>query len=652
MVQKTIDNSNIQLQKYAKDLKRIYEEEKAKTDQLAESHSKLSAIIDTIDSGIVVTDSNLKITSFNKEFLKLIESKSEEITGFGLESVLSSPSWSQLFQNLDSSTDSFETIVELRDKKNLILRVNSSPISAKKEKRGWLFVIYNETNLRRTNQIKDEFLSLVSHEIRTPMSVITAYMDLIVAIDQSRFSEEEVSYMDIMKNNMNRLARTVSEILDMATLSQPLAQNEMNEIDLSDLTRQIVDQRQPFLKQKLTFQKQNNIPGIIVADLKLIDTAINHIIDNSVEYSNDGDEISIKMAEKNDGVELSITDHGEGISKSEVERIFDEYYQVEEHLQRTHEGIGLGLPIVKKIMYKHSGTVEIKSAPGKGTFVSLWFPCAIKGFINISKENIKSYEDQIDEYSSSIDRYKRQVNNYAHDFNYLLKTEKEKNKKLKMMQEQMVIYADDLKSTTYSLQKNQLRVQNALMELIHRMVYSSNEDRHYLSVHMTKVSQIINHFAFAAGLTKEETRAYIAGGYLYDLGMTGIPLSIIRKNGKLDENESKIIESHTLQGIEMLSNFDLPFLQTANEMAETHHENWDGTGYPHKLKGNNIPLSGRLIAIADSYSSLISPRPWRDAYSHLDAITILKENSKKRFDPDLLETFINIKEDLLTINVL
>ncbi|MFT7880616.1 MAG: HD domain-containing phosphohydrolase [Sulfurimonas sp.] len=141
------------------------------------------------------------------------------------------------------------------------------------------------------------------------------------------------------------------------------------------------------------------------------------------------------------------------------------------------------------------------------------------------------------------------------------------------------------------------------------------------------------------------TPAYIKLLYksaqLHDIGKIGVPDSILRKSGKLTPEEKKIMEAHTIYGRDALLRSkqnlgDHNFLQLAAEIAYTHQERWDGSGYPRGLEREEIPLSGRIMAVADVYDALTSRRVYKAPVSHEDAITYLKENSGILFDPEIL----------------
>ena len=176
--------------------------------------------------------------------------------------------------------------------------------------------------------------------------------------------------------------------------------------------------------------------------------------------------------------------------------------------------------------------------------------------------------------------------------------------------------------------------------------------QHYvraLSLHLKR------HPRFAASMT----RAYITGLFksapLHDIGKVGIPDRILLKPGKLTPEEFEIMKTHTTLGRDAIQHAEdalgvrVKFLTIAKEIAYSHQEKWDGSGYPQGLKGEAIPLSARLMAVADVYDALISARVYKKAFPHDQAVQIMREGRGAHFDPDVLDAFVELHEEFQTI---
>jgi putative two-component system response regulator len=136
---------------------------------------------------------------------------------------------------------------------------------------------------------------------------------------------------------------------------------------------------------------------------------------------------------------------------------------------------------------------------------------------------------------------------------------------------------------------------------------------------------------------------------LHDIGKVGIPDRILLKPGRLSVVEFEIMKTHTTLGYEALDRAqsrvgkDAPFLQLAKEIALSHQEKWDGSGYPQGLAGDAIPVSARLMAVADVYDALISRRVYKQPFPHEQAVAIMREGRATHFDPDMLDAFLAIE---------
>ena len=151
--------------------------------------------------------------------------------------------------------------------------------------------------------------------------------------------------------------------------------------------------------------------------------------------------------------------------------------------------------------------------------------------------------------------------------------------------------------------------------------------------------------------SREYVDYYATAAPLHDIGKVGIEDEILRKPGKLNEEEREIMSKHPKMGYDVLMNatrelHDNPMVKIAADIAWAHHERWDGEGYPRKLKGEEIPVGARLMAVADVYDALVSKRPYKDPYPHQFAVKEITAGKGSQFDPDVVDAFISISEEL------
>lgn len=160
--------------------------------------------------------------------------------------------------------------------------------------------------------------------------------------------------------------------------------------------------------------------------------------------------------------------------------------------------------------------------------------------------------------------------------------------------------------------------------------------------HSKRVTSLALSLAARLGISEEEITAIRRGALLHDVGKIGIPDSILKKPGPLDEKEWALMKQHPRIAYEMLSR--IPYLKDSLDIPLYHHEKWDGTGYPDGLKGDKIPLMARLFSVIDVFDALTSDRPYRKAWDKEKTLRYLREQSGVQFDPSIVEAFISMIE--------
>ena len=176
--------------------------------------------------------------------------------------------------------------------------------------------------------------------------------------------------------------------------------------------------------------------------------------------------------------------------------------------------------------------------------------------------------------------------------------------------------------------------------------------QHYVKLLAQKLAR---HPRFAAFLTEGTIDLLFKSAPLHDIGKIGIPDRILLKAGKLTPDEFEIMKMHTTLGVNAIANAvaaigeEIGFLRYAKEIAYSHQEWWDGSGYPKGLKGDEIPISARLMAVADVYDALINKRVYKRAISHEEAVQVIREGRGTHFDPDIVDAFLGCADGIREI---
>lgn len=178
------------------------------------------------------------------------------------------------------------------------------------------------------------------------------------------------------------------------------------------------------------------------------------------------------------------------------------------------------------------------------------------------------------------------------------------------------------------------------LEIVQRLGLAAEYKDNETGLHVIRMSHFSRILGLAAGMGENEADDLLHAAPMHDVGKIGIPDRILQKPGPLDPDEWKIMQSHAAIGAEIIGEHPSGMLALARNIALTHHEKWDGSGYPKGLAGEAIPLEGRITAIADVFDALTSVRPYKKAWSEEEALAFLVEQKGKHFDPALVDLFI------------
>ncbi|MGE4503206.1 MAG: HD domain-containing phosphohydrolase [Thiomicrospira sp.] len=192
-------------------------------------------------------------------------------------------------------------------------------------------------------------------------------------------------------------------------------------------------------------------------------------------------------------------------------------------------------------------------------------------------------------------------------------------------------------------------LQAAYLEVVARLGKAAEYRDNETSNHVKRVSLFSEILAKKAGLSDEQAHLIRLASPMHDVGKIGISDHILLKPGKLTQEEYAQMQKHVEIGCEILAGANSPLLTLAHEIALTHHEKYDGSGYPNGLKGENIPLSGRIVAITDVFDALTSERPYKTAWAIDQALDLLTSEKGKHFDPNLVDLFLDAMPEVTAI---
>lgn len=188
------------------------------------------------------------------------------------------------------------------------------------------------------------------------------------------------------------------------------------------------------------------------------------------------------------------------------------------------------------------------------------------------------------------------------------------------------------------------RLDKSHRDAIHMLGEAGHFNDTDTGVHIWRMAAYAGVIASAYGLNKEQCELIELAAPMHDTGKIGIPHAILKKPGKLDANEWAQMKTHSRIGYDILSKSDEPVFQMAAGIALHHHERWDGSGYPDNLKGEAIPVSARVVALADVFDALTMKRPYKEAWPQEKVIATIRDSSGSHFDPAVVRAFDSVLE--------
>ncbi|MBW2091617.1 MAG: HD domain-containing protein [Deltaproteobacteria bacterium] len=247
-------------------------------------------------------------------------------------------------------------------------------------------------------------------------------------------------------------------------------------------------------------------------------------------------------------------------------------------------------------------------------------------------------------FSSVIDQIKKnklspsEVHEIAetHERNYLLV-------------QQLFRYADDLNRNISELRNLNRELKEAYIDTLHRLAVAIEYRDSETGDHIQRMGQYCTVIARGCGFSDNIIQNLRYAAPMHDIGKIGIPDHILLKPGKLTAKEFEIMKTHTTIGANILADSKAEVLQVAQKIALSHHEKWNGKGYPQGLSKDKIPLEGRIVGLIDVFDSLISKRPYKDVYPIDVALDIIHKEKEEHFDPELVEIFFDNIDEIISI---
>ena len=354
--------------------------------ELVKLEEKYRVLAETSADGVITIDPIGRLTYVNPAFEKMLKTSKSQILATLFRDYLSEESvyfFQQIFIDIRKKNEKKENVeLELaRSSGDTIpIEVNIAPYRKEDQFTGMVCTIRDiterrrvEEELKKSEKLKTEFMNIAAHELKSPVTPIKGYLDLI--LEDEKTSKKVKDWAKVSLRNSERLLRLVDDILDVSRLDADTMRFEMEKLPIVEILDEIVEDMKPAVESKgLKFITDipRSLPSIF-GDRHRLAQVFKNLMVNAIKFTDYGS-ISIKAIKNKDHILISITDTGIGISKDEIKKIFNKFYQSYTSYDRKNEGTGLGLFICNEILEKHKGKIWAESELGKGSTFYIKLP--------------------------------------------------------------------------------------------------------------------------------------------------------------------------------------------------------------------------------------------------------------------------------------
>jgi two-component system phosphate regulon sensor histidine kinase PhoR len=343
-------------------------------DTVIRQRNEIEAMLSSMIEGVIAVDTEERVISMNQAAAWMFDCNLSEVEGRSIQEVVRNTVLHQFVKDALSSEEPVERDIVVYSEGEQILNGHGTALRDADGKRvGALIVLNDVTRLWRLENIRRDFVANVSHEIRTPITTIKGFVETL-RDGAVRNPEDLERFLGIIEKHVDRLEAIIEDLLSLSRIERDIESEHvtLEEHRLRDVLLTAIQVCEvKAIPKKIVVELSCNEELVAQINLELFEQAVVNLLDNAIKYSKEGGTIQVKAAQIDREIIISVTDHGCGIEKEHVPRIFERFYRVDKARSRDMGGTGLGLAIVKHIVQVHGGRVSVESTPGKGSVFSI-----------------------------------------------------------------------------------------------------------------------------------------------------------------------------------------------------------------------------------------------------------------------------------------
>ncbi|EFK08506.1 PAS domain S-box protein [delta proteobacterium NaphS2] len=356
-------------------LGRMADDLRRQIEQVRRQRNEMQAAFSSMVEGVIAIDMEARVLNMNQRAATILGCDPAEARGRGIQEVMRNTAFYNFVEETLAARDTIVRDIPMGDEG--LLNGHGTILRDEAENQiGALFVLDDVTRLRKLENIRRDFVSNVSHEIKTPITAIKGFVETLRDGSVKNPADAE-RFLGIIEKHVDRLEAIIEDLLNLSKIEQTsgkegLSLVESQMVDIIHNALQIC--HVAIAEREIEIDVSCAESVTLKVDPTLLEQALVNLLDNAVKYSDTGGTIHISVTEESGSITIAVRDHGVGINKKHLPRLFERFYRVDKARSRQLGGTGLGLAIVKHVVQAHGGHITVESTPGEGSTFSIHLP--------------------------------------------------------------------------------------------------------------------------------------------------------------------------------------------------------------------------------------------------------------------------------------